>query len=153
MAPQKDITMRTLDAAIEEVEGKIAEAKRIAGTIHTLARNLESLKRARSLLLGEPDESTPANDHPVKGGRPLSGSIGDRIMTILRQASKPMYISELLTRLTSQGVAVEMGSLSGILSAYVRKGWIARVKTGYYTMPRAKAEASPNGRPVHKSHS
>jgi hypothetical protein len=135
MAPHKDTTLSTLDAKIEEQERQIAEAKRVARTIPSLLKILQQLRSTRSLLIGESPEPTRVVTPHKRGGKPVPGSIGDQAMAVLRKAPEPVYITDILAQLTSQGIAVEMGSLSGILAEYTRKGWIERVMTGYYRMP------------------
>ena len=144
--------MTSLDEKIEEVERQIAVAKQVAGTIPALMKTLQHLKQTKSMLTGEPEESigTPRRE---RGGKPLAGSIGDHIIEVLRRAPAPMYIGDILSELTAQAVAVEMGSLSGILSGYAKKGWVERVETGYYRLPRPRVEVLANRRGNnHKAH-
>ena len=126
--------MTSLDEKIQEVERQIAAARQTAGTIPGLVKTLQHLKRTKSMLTGEPEEPITTSRRE-RAGKPSPGSIGDHAVKILREASAPMYIADIHGQLTSQGMTVEMGSLSGVLATYVKKGWVERVETGYYRAP------------------
>jgi hypothetical protein len=139
----------SLDAKIRETEAELETAKVSAARIPVLSARLEHLRETRALYAD--DTATPASGPKFDAvhvnrdghvttllqikGKPIPGSLGDRLIRILAEIPTPAFIKDIQQAMASKGPAVDYNNLSSQLSQYVKRGWIVRPSHGYYALP------------------
>jgi hypothetical protein len=150
----------SLDAKIRETEAELEEAKASAARLPILSERLEHLQKVRALY---PNSASPAtspstepDQHPSEAtgtarsvevdntfrtkGKPIPGSMGHRMIQVLREIPNPAFIRDIQKAMESEGSTVNYNNLASQLSQYVKRGWVTRPRLGYYSLPRQASE-------------
>jgi hypothetical protein len=125
-----------IDAKIVEMQQELERLRRAAELIPLTEANLEALQRTRSLFMGERLEGRETVEVRRSNRSHMipADSAGGLTLEILREAKRPLHISELMRELTAKGSQASQDTVSGMLSRYLSKGYVTRVATSTYTL-------------------
>src|SRR5216684_1184907 len=179
--------MERSEEAIKFLEAKIAETEeelaRLQQALTDVESDLQALRKARDLLVGEdaaprpprragdPPREEDAPPRPVRRGRELllgetapppkpddvrrrepapptttnrpaassssrQGPLRPLLLDILRDATKPLHVDELVQRLRAAGKHTDAEAVSLSLAEYVKLGKVWRTPQGTYALPK-----------------
>jgi len=107
------------------------------------------VRRGRELLLGEtapppkPDDvrrREPAppttTNRPAASSGSRQGPLRPLVLDILREATKPLHVDELVERLRAAGKHTDAEAVSLSLAEYVKLGKVWRTPQGTYALPK-----------------
>jgi len=119
----------------EKMKKLIAERERLKAQIEALQNQLKGLDTAISLLNGD-DKGETTNAPP----RARARNVKDIVLLIVQDAgSKGISVNDLLERAQKNGVHLERGTVSSLLSRMKRES-VLDMEDGRYFVPTARQE-------------
>ena len=107
------------------------------------------VRKGRELLLGEtapppkPDDvrrrepaSPTSTNRPAASSSSRQGPLRPLVLDILRDATKPLHVDELVERLRAAGKHTDAEAVSLSLAEYVKLGKVWRTPQGTYALPK-----------------
>jgi len=107
------------------------------------------VRKGRELLLGEtapppkPDDvrrrepaSPTSTNRPAASSSSRQGPLRPLVLDILREATKPLHVDELVERLRAAGKHTDAEAVSLSLAEYVKLGKVWRTPQGTYALPK-----------------
>ena len=131
--------MARMKAEVQKLE---AEKARLKGEIEALERRADRLRgemigieRAIALVGGSP---SPGAEDPVK--RERARNVKETVLTAVQAAGpQGINVNQLLERTEREGVHLERGTVSSLLSRFKREGILA-MTDGRYFVPTAEMQ-------------
>jgi hypothetical protein len=135
VADRQDV-IAAIDTKIAEMQQELERLRRAAELIPLTEANLEALQRTRALFLGEHiqlQETGEVRRSNLSHMIP-AGSTGGMTLEILREAGRPLHISELMRELRAKGSKSSQDTVTGMLSRYITNKYVKRVATSTYAL-------------------
>lgn len=124
-----------INIKLGELERRLVKLRRLADQIPNLEKDLEALRRARTLI-GCSETAIPPDASQLGRGRPVvPGSVPQLLLEILREARRPLGIKAIAEALQSKGQSVAYRTLTSYLARFAKSGEVRRRGLGIYEYP------------------
>jgi len=143
--------IEALDRQTEELVQELAELELIVKKAGMIEDQLRSLRQTRSLFVQAAPESekivtsVTITDHDQMGSNNRAvldglrhGSIADVACGLLREAGRPLHVTEVMRQLKSRGIQTSKPTLVSALSRLTQAGKLDRTRESTYVLVNGK---------------